>query len=176
MNRIIVWLMALVLAGCATQEVAPVKVQGSDEQVIQSSAVGTLGAASGPVTAQYLTERYRNKANMCGNNPSAPAFLCSGVLLRATQHSTQFHFWNPNPAATGVSFSYLRADAKFNKLVFGYNNGFIFYPIFFSPVDKMDPEILCFFPVDGATNSREQQGVRTSSRRSFRKALSVSRH
>ncbi|MEK1844582.1 hypothetical protein ACIPLA_22120 [Pseudomonas sp. NPDC086112] len=158
MNRIIVWLMALVLAGCATQEVAPVKVQGSDEQVIESSAVGTLGAASGPVTAQYLTERYHNKVSMCGNNPSAPAFLCSGVLLRATQHSTQFHFWNPNPTATGVSFSYLRADAKFNKLVFGYNNGFIFYPIFFAPGDKMDPEILCFFPVDGATNSREQQG------------------
>lgn len=158
MYRIITLLLALVIAGCATQDITPVNVSGSDGQVVESRSVGALGAASGPVTAQYLTERYNNKINMCQSNPSAPAFLCSGVLLRATQHSTQFHFWNPNPSSTGVSFSYLRADAKFSKLVFGYNNGFIFYPVFYAPVDKMDPEILCFFPVDGATGSRDQQG------------------
>ncbi len=158
MSRLVFWLMALFLAGCASHEIAPLKAPGSDEHVIESRVVGTAGAASGPVTAQYLTERYNNKINMCRNNPSAPAFLCSGVLLRATQHSTQFHFWNPNPSSTGVSFSYLRADAKFSKLAFGYNNGFIFYPLFFAPADKIDLEILCFFPVDGATNSREQQG------------------
>ncbi|MBV4465559.1 hypothetical protein KVG95_19720 [Pseudomonas sp. SWRI79] len=158
MNRIVVLLIALVVAGCASHEDAPVNVSGFDGQAVESRAVNTVGAASGPVTAQYLTERYLNKANMCRNNPSAPAFLCSGVLLRATQHSTQFHFWNPNPAATGVSFSYLRADAKFSKLVFGYNNGFIFYPVFYAPVDKVDPEILCFFPVDGGTDNRGEQG------------------
>ncbi|MFJ2539335.1 hypothetical protein [Pseudomonas sp. NPDC087614] len=117
-----------------------------------------MDAGTGPQIAAYLTEAYHNKLNMCRNNPSAPAFLCSGVMLRATQHSTQFHFWNPNPTSTGVSFSYLRADAKFSKLVFGYHNGFILYPYFFKPVGKIEPEILCFFPVDGATTPRADQG------------------
>ncbi|WP_256588788.1 hypothetical protein [Pseudomonas sp. HMWF021] len=117
-----------------------------------------MGAGTGPQIAAYLTEAYHNKLSMCRNNPSAPAFLCSGVMLRATQHSAQFHFWNPNPTSTGVSFSYLRADAKFSRLVFGYNNGFILYPYFFKPVGKIEPQILCFFPVDGGTTHREQEG------------------
>lgn len=67
--------------------------------------------------------------------------------------------WEPNPASNGVSFSYLRGDAKFRKLAYSYDAGFIFYPIFNAPADKIDPEILCFFPVDGATNERpDQQG------------------
>lgn len=122
------------------------------------AGVPVTGAGTGPQIAAYLTEAYHNKINMCRNNPKAPAFLCSGVMLRATQHSTQFHFWNPNPSSTGVSFSYLRADAKFSKLVFGYNNGFILYPYFFKPIGKIEPEILCFFPVDGATTARADQG------------------
>ena len=158
MSRVMFWLVTLLLAGCVSHEVATDKVPDSHAQAIESLTVGTTAAESGPVTAQFLTERYNNRATMCRNNPSAPAFLCSGVILRATQHSTQFHFWNPNPSSTAVSFSYLRADAKFKKLVFGYNNGFILFPVFFSPPDKIDSEVLCFFPVDGGTDHRDQHG------------------
>lgn len=139
-------LIALLLAGCATHEPTP-------PQSGMSVAVAT-----GPQIAGYLTEAYNNLINMCRATPSAPAFLCSGVLLRATQHSTQFHFWNPNPSSHAVSFSYLRKDAKFSKLVFGYNNGFIFSPYFFKNPGKIEPPIRCFFPVDGATSSRSDNG------------------
>ncbi len=158
MNRILLWLVVLTLSGCATHEVVQPSVPVSREEVLGTASTGVMGAGTGPQIAAYLTEAYHNKLNMCRNNPSAPAFLCSGVMLRATQHSTQFHFWNPNPTSTGVSFSYLRADAKFSKLVFGYHNGFILYPYFFKPVGKIEPEILCFFPVDGATTPRADQG------------------
>lgn len=158
MNRILLWLVVLTLSGCATHEVVQPSAPVPREEIPGTASIGVRGAGTGPEIAAYLTEAYHNKESMCRNNPSAPAFLCSGVILRATQYSTQFHFWNPNPASTGVSFSYLRADAKFSKLAYGYNNGFILYPYFFKPVGKIEPEILCFFPVDGATNQREGQG------------------
>ncbi|MCX2542587.1 hypothetical protein [Pseudomonas sp. COW5] len=158
MKRIVVLLFVLLLSGCANHAPAPRVDSAKSTPAVQSSEVGIQGAGTGPQIAAYLTEAYNNTLNMCRNNPSAPAFLCTGVLLRATLHSTQYHFWNPNPSSTGVSFSWLRKDAKFNKLVFGYNNGFIFYPYFFKPFGKFEPEILCFFPVDGATDHRGDKG------------------
>ncbi|WP_285417805.1 hypothetical protein [Pseudomonas sp. efr-133-TYG-5] len=153
MNRWLMLLIALLVSGCATEQ-APPPVLSS----VESAAPRHKLNASGPEVAGYLTETYNNTIAMCRANPGAPPFLCSGVLLRATQHSTQFHFWNPNPTSTGVSFSYLRKDAKFSKLVFGYNNGFIFHPYFYAPDGTLEPEILCFFPVDGATTSRDNKG------------------
>ena len=158
MKRIILWMFVLLLSGCATHELSPKVDSDQGTSGVQYAGTGILGAGTGPETAEYLTEAYHNKANMCRGNPSAPPFLCSGVLLRATQNSAGFHFWNPNPSSTGVSFSWLRADAKFGKLVFGYNNGFIFYPYFYKPTGKIEPEILCFFPVDGATSGRADKG------------------
>ena len=158
MNRLWLWLIVLTLSGCARHEVVTPTVAVQQEPRIGDRTSEVMAAGTGPQIAAYLTEAYHNKINMCRGNPSAPAFLCSGVMLRATQHSTQFHFWIPNPSSTGVSFSYLRADAKFGRLVFGYNNGFILYPYFFKPYGKIEPEILCFFPVDGGTSSRPDQG------------------
>ena len=146
-------LFLLLTAGCATHELDRSTIDEPSGQ-----AVGVQGAGTGPEIAAYLTEAYNNVLTMCRNNPSAPSFLCTGVTLRATQHSTQFHFWNPNPASTGVSFSWLRKDAKFSKLVFGYNNGFILYPDFFKPTGKIALAVLCFFPVDGATDHRPDEG------------------
>ncbi|WLH36457.1 hypothetical protein PSH79_03990 [Pseudomonas sp. FP2196] len=158
MNRLWLWLIVFTLSGCVSHEVVTPPGPVPQEQQVGAQASGVMAPLPGPETAVFLTQRYNDKRNMCRDNPSAPAFLCTGVMLRATQPSTQYHFWNPNPSSTGVSFSYLRADAKFSKLVFGYNNGFIFYPYFFKPHGKIEPEILCFFPVDGATNGRPDQG------------------
>ncbi|MFP0197875.1 hypothetical protein ACKJSM_22225 [Pseudomonas sp. PHC1] len=143
--KIFSWvLIALLFAGCATHEPPPPQSR--------------VPFATGAQIAAYLTEAYNNLITMCRANPSAPPFLCSGVMLRATKRSTQYHFWDPNPSSHAVSFSFLRKDSKFSKLVFGYNNGFIFSPYFFAASGKIEPEIRCFFPVDGATSSRNDDG------------------
>lgn len=115
--------------------------------------------ALGDATRQDLEQRYNDTAAMC--TPQAPeaAVACSGVLLRGTQHSSQYHAWNPNPAptTTGQSFSYLRRDASYASMYI-YRNGFIFHPASSAPADKDAMEILCFFPRDGATNIRDDQG------------------
>ncbi len=159
MNRLLVWIVVLLLSGCVTHDLAPNVTTDKNSQTVQSASAGATQSYTGPETADYLTQYYNNVAiSMCRANPRAPKFLCSGVMLRATQHSTAFHFWDPNPNSTGVSFSWLSKEAKFKKLVFGYNNGFIFNPYFYKPTGKIEPEVLCFFPVDGATTSRTNSG------------------
>ncbi|WP_213940866.1 hypothetical protein [Pseudomonas sp. dw_612] len=145
MKKIMALLIALIISGCATY--SPIEGPGR-----------YTSADSGPDIVRHLTNRYNDRASMCRNSPSAPAFLCSGVLIRGTSYSTEYHVWDPNPAGNGVSFSYLRTDAKYDNLAYDYNTGFIFYPIFYAPAGKFDPEILCFFPVDGATSNRPDQG------------------
>lgn len=81
----------------------------------------------------------------------------------AEQHGAAFHSWNPNPRSSGVSFSYLRADAKFSRLAYGYSNGFIFVPILYSN-NQFKPSVLCAYPVDAATEYRDTQGCGQSSR------------
>ncbi|QOU03051.1 hypothetical protein IM720_20285 [Pseudomonas fluorescens] len=112
---------------------------------------------SGPVTAQALTDRYNHETSLCRPFDPGTAFSCSGIVIRGTSHSTQYHSWNPNPASTGMSFAYLRKDAKFTSLYI-YKNGFIFYSKTDTPAGKINIPILCFFPRDGATNIREDEG------------------
>ncbi|TWC13676.1 MULTISPECIES: Ig-like domain-containing protein [unclassified Pseudomonas] len=113
----------------------------------------------GRVTAINLTARYHKKVFDCGSN--LPAYLCSGVVFRGTKPSTSYYFWNPSHfsvASGGVSFSYLREDSKFTKLVYGYNNGFIFRPYQDSGQTAVQPEVLCSFPVDAWTFDRDDKG------------------
>ena len=96
-----------------------------------------------------------------------PAFLCSGVLFRATWPSTDYMFYSISPKSQksgGVSASYLRKDAKYRKLAYGLKSGFIFDTIFGNPKDHQDYSVLCSFPIDAATDDRAQQGC-TDSRR-----------
>lgn len=123
---------------------------------------------SGAQTANYLNEDYANTAQDCGKS-TTPAFLCTGVLLRGTDaFSTSFNAWDPSPASVssgGVSFSYLRHDAKFNKLAYGYNNGFIFFPYFYAPDDQgidTNIDIMCSFPIDAGTENRSNKGCGAS--------------
>lgn len=133
---------------------------------------GTAAAAvapapdTGPETARLLGMLYRDTRPDCGA-PSRPAFLCSGIVLRATWPSTDYMFYSISPtsqASGGVSASYLRRDAKFRKLAYGLNSGFIFDTIFENPRDHYDHAVLCAFPLDGITNERNKQGCGDSSR------------
>lgn len=117
-------------------------------------------ATAGADVARTLTTLYNNTVENCGAD-SKPAFLCSGVTLRATETSASFYPWNPSPGSVtrgGVAFSWLRKDSNFSRLVYGYGNGFIFYPVLSKPSDKQKIEILCFFPLDADSLSRGAPG------------------
>ena len=115
----------------------------------------------GKQTQMMLTESFSNTAADCGGVEN-PAHRCTGILLRGTNHfSTSYHVWDPSPSSVqsgGVSFSYLRKDAKFSKLAYSYGTGMLFYPQDMAPEDKITLNILCAFPIDAATNGRSAAG------------------
>lgn len=170
------WLMActLVLAACTTQQSQQPAPSGAP-------AHSTMTVIDGPATAAELNSRYNNTVPDC-DGASKPAFLCSGVVLRATTYSPQYDSWNPSPTAIqlgAVSFSYLRKDSKFARMPWNGENGMVMYPIFGAPEDKIDLDVLCSYPVDGWTDGRtgnrcgafpnkptsapcEQQGITTA--------------
>ncbi|WP_256588149.1 hypothetical protein [Pseudomonas sp. AD21] len=49
-------------------------------------------------------------------------------------------------------------DAKFTGLVFGQKNGFIFFPVLSRPTGTRQIEVLCSYPLDGATQLRIAPG------------------
>lgn len=120
---------------------------------------------SGPTVVKHLQDRYDATDMDCGrppgSAPSRPAFLCSGVLLRATVPGNYFS-WDPNPGSTkgSVSFAWLRKDATFRTIYTPrYANGFIVLPGFYA--DDFNYEklsVLCVFPLDGDTDRRDSQG------------------
>lgn len=128
-------------------------------------AISPAHAELGDDVATRLNNLYNDVRPDCGK-PSMPAFLCSGVTLRATWPSMEYNFWSISPLSQksgGVSASYLRKDAKYNKLAYGLNSGFIFDTIIGNPKDHTDYQVLCSFPIDAGTNGRAQQGCGDSS-------------
>lgn len=114
----------------------------------------------GEQVAENLHSKY-NKMNTACNNSSSPAYNCSGIELRGTDHSSSYFAWNPSPASVtsgGVSFSYLRADSKYSKLAYGYENGFFIYPNNDKPDGKIALDVLCSFPIDAGTENRADAG------------------
>lgn len=119
---------------------------------------------SGPTVARHLTERFTETFSNCvkyaGDPAPLPAVLCSGVLLRVIKRGPGYDAWNPNPRSStpnGVPFSWLRQDATFDRLAFGFTNGFIILPYLYAdaPSDGYTQlTVLCVFPFDGATNGR----------------------
>lgn len=116
----------------------------------------TPPGSSGAEVATRLQARYLDTRASC-NTTSQPAFLCSGVLLRALKYPNSSPIWNPNPSAFAVSFSYLRRDAKFREFLWGYSHGFIFTPVLQAGT-AYKPEVLCSFPVDGDSWQRPSNG------------------
>ncbi|MDI3353191.1 halovibrin HvnA [Pseudomonas sp. UYIF39] len=166
MNKIIAFALTVALAGCQVhekQEPAPPVERASIGTLESGSSVETYSSAataSGASVAANLTSRYNDTRQNCGK-ASMPAFLCAGIMLRATVPSTQYSSWNPSPRSQtsgGVSFSYLRKDAKFATMVYLYKNGFILAPVLARPTGTRQIEVLCSFPIDGATDQREDPG------------------
>ena len=118
----------------------------------------------GPIAISQLYDWYYKTPKSCGGQ-YRPAFLCSGVMLRATVESPTFRPWNPSPAsqASGsVSFSWIRTDSNFSRLVFGYKNGFILYPGYSALQGKDSIMVLCAYSMDGGTDQRPGNGCGAS--------------
>ncbi|OTA19610.1 hypothetical protein Xbed_02290 [Xenorhabdus beddingii] len=115
--------------------------------------------------AKKITQRYFDNQIYCGDD-GLPIFLCSGVLIRGTVASNKYHSWNPSPKSQSrgsVSFSYLRSDVKVIALYGNHHNGYIFSP-YLDNIDspKVNPEALCYFPIDGDTDDRSDKGCGSS--------------
>lgn len=132
-----------------------------------TSAVAAAHAAEGEAVAAAMQARFdqvkdTDPLNAPCDGRRSPVFLCTGIMLRGTSaFSENYHAWNPNPSspkAGGVSFSYLRKDASYRKLAYGYTHGFTFWPVFATPAGKFEMEVLCYFPMDGATDERADFG------------------
>ncbi|URX61123.1 hypothetical protein KR767_13630 [Luteibacter anthropi] len=108
--------------------------------------------------ARHLQSRYNETMPNCDNNPSGAPTDCSGLLLRATEYSPQYHSWQPNPATAkwGVSFSWLRKDSDF-KDTHGTNNGFIVYPEKYALSNGLTPVVVeCIYPQDAWTSGPDR--------------------
>lgn len=108
----------------------------------------------GEDVALHLNERYADSTTRCyGGSPTAPAFLCSGILLRAAKYSDNYHSWIPNPetAAYGVAFSWVRHDADM-WATHPTASGFIVYPRQYSDPIGLNPlSVRCVFVHDAWT-------------------------
>jgi hypothetical protein len=152
MRKIIGSLFIALMVGC-TQ----IATQPPVTTVTTISGVDGVGAE----VADQLNTLYGREFPNCNKSDSQPAFLCSGVTLRVTNRDPEgkYKVWDPSPISIksgGVSFSYLRKDANFGLLGWGGNNGYIIYPIFEAPADKIDLDYLCAYPEDAWTWHRSE--------------------
>lgn len=123
-------------------------------------SIAPARADIGSDIALLLQAQYRDTRADCGG-PDKPAVLCSGVLVRATKPSTDYPFYSVSPtslAQSRVSGSYLRQDAKFQKLAYGMTSGFIFNNMLRSDGSWTDHQVQCAYPIDGATDNRATTG------------------
>ena len=145
----VLFAVAAVGAGCSTEI--------RDTRASSPAVVSTSFSAADP--AATLNTWYQKRDSQCGS-ATRPAFLCSGVTLRATTTSPDFLPWDPSPdglAKGGISASWLRIDMNFPDTV--RPNGFVFYPAYDAPTGTRQIEVLCAFPFDGDTwNRRTLQG------------------
>jgi len=161
-RHVVYTICVVAMAACSNVEH---RFQPTTVDPVHPSAVGRPAgnalrerrAVDGPTVARHLQERYDDTAADCQGLPSV---LCSGILLRATARGAGYHVWNPRPTAPikhGVSFSWLRKDSAFGRLVFGYTNGFVVLPYFYAdaPSDGFtELTVLCIYPFDADTFNR----------------------
>lgn len=115
--------------------------------------------ADGEATVLDIRNQYNDTSENCGTN-NRPAFLCNGVIIRATAKSDKYKSWNPSPKSIergGVSFSYLRRDSKFGTFAWSSTttNGYIIYPKL-KVVGKTPIDVLCSYPMDSWEWHREK--------------------
>jgi len=103
--------------------------------------------------AERLNARYADTADICPDGSAA--YNCNGVLIRTTDASTQFHAWDPSLGSierNGISFSYLRADIRFNVLGWEKGQGLIMKELAAPSAHPLT--LRCSFPFDGDTFDR----------------------
>lgn len=103
-----------------------------------------------------LERWYGNVVDDCGGG-EMPAYLCSGILLRATRSAVDFLPWEPTDrqiAKGSVAFSWLRQDDVFSTPA-RRQNGFILYPNQEVPSGQFSNlRVLCSFPTNAGTDQR----------------------
>ncbi|WP_339453636.1 hypothetical protein [Pseudomonas sp. EA_5y_Pfl2_R50] len=108
----------------------------------------------GQTVAQQLNARFSNVSNDCAGNA---AYFCSGVLIRTTKATKNYHAWDPSSGSIlrdGVSFSFLRKDVKMKGLYISEKQGFVFKSTEFAIKSRAHPiNVRCSFPGDGATGT-----------------------
>ncbi|MCD5972086.1 hypothetical protein [Pseudomonas quasicaspiana] len=107
--------------------------------------------SDGTAIAEAINTRYRNTATSCAGN--TPSFYCNGVIIRSTINSN-YDVWDPAPSAItlgGVSFSYMRADARIVTLY--HHSGFIFSAEADAIAANKSMDYVCIYANDAATLS-----------------------
>lgn len=127
---------------------------GVAHRPLATEATDVAGAPieTGEQVLRHLRDRYGQSVARCVDDNNAPAFVCSGILLRSTTYpSGKRYAWMPNPNSTeaeGVSVSWLRQDSNFWN-PFPSSNGFIIYPKHWSEKYGMTSlRVRCAFPQD----------------------------
>ncbi|MFJ4193733.1 hypothetical protein [Pseudomonas sp. NPDC089534] len=159
MRRVILALSISVLFACASKHEEPVSqdVAGAGSRVSSIMAAANNGAA----VAAALNARYAQTSRNCFNSETAPSFLCSGIVIRGTTYGDTYNVWDPSPGSVKngfVAFSYMRTDARFPALYRRANNGYIVHPVSELPAGQIKFQYNCFFPIDGATEWRADNG------------------
>ncbi|MDE1196264.1 MAG: DUF2599 domain-containing protein [Pseudomonas sp.] len=116
-------------------------------------------AGAGTDAVELMKYYYYRTVKNCGS--TRPAYLCSGLMLRGTQHSKDYQVWNPSPTSVenkGVSFSYLRDDAKYDRLGLLNYNGYVLTPNDDVKKPQQKRVVNCFFPLDAWTDRRTEGG------------------
>jgi len=118
-------------------------------------------SSTGEQALEQVLTWYNNTVDDCGD-ATKPAFLCSGVMLRAVETKPEPISVVPTPedmTNDGISFSWLRADNNFSRLAYTPNNGFIIYPYQYIPSsDVSNISFLCAFPMTADSFSRNSNG------------------
>jgi hypothetical protein len=102
---------------------------------------------SGQALVTDLNAKYNNGAAQCSNG--APAYYCSGVLLRAVDYSTFFKIWDYGSQGTklgSVAFTYIRSDVGSTALNENRKSGFILKDQTSALVVGKAISLRCIFP------------------------------
>jgi hypothetical protein len=153
----------------------------ADAKAATATASTAAATSQDPPVAKYMWRRYHNKSEACPTYSKAtgdynamastyPAVSCTGVLMRFTSPSWEPQGgWIPEPKSVpggsvsggGVSFVYIRTDAKFVEAPRSWPNGFTLYPRegkYGTPAGKQKAVVLCAYPRDGSTDYRADSG------------------
>ncbi|XP_055301625.1 uncharacterized protein LOC129568091 [Sitodiplosis mosellana] len=111
-----------------------------------------------------LTQRLSYVTNECfdAQNVKQPAYKCSGIIFRGIHLNKGQRFaWSLKPSDKKINsfaFGFLRRDHPFSWVGSGYDAGFIIYPHLKTPSHKTTQKVLCTYPIDGATDYRNDRG------------------